>query len=42
MYFLLANGAESDQMMLFAASDLVLHCLLMSNKIEARVIWVNY
>ena len=26
---------------LFAASDLVLHCLLMSHKKDARLIWVK-
>ena len=25
----------------FAASDLVLHCFLMSHKKDARLIWVN-
>ena len=26
----------------YVASDLVLHCLPMSNKIDARLIWVNF
>ena len=35
--FLLANSEDPDQ----AASDLGLHCLLMSQKWDARLIWVN-
>ena len=38
---LLANSGEPDQMPCFVASDLVLHCLPMSNKKDARLIWVN-
>ena len=36
------NSGEPDQTLRFAASDLVLHCLLMSNKKDARFIWVKY
>ena len=32
------NSGDPDQT---AASDLVLHCLSMSHKKEARIIWVN-
>ena len=35
-----ASG-ESDQMPRFAASDLVLYSLPMSQKKDARLIWVN-
>ena len=28
-------------MLCYAASDLVWHCLLMSHKMDARLIWVN-
>ena len=35
---LFANSGEHDQN---TASDLVLHCLLMSHKNGARLIWVN-
>ena len=35
--FLFANSGESDQMLRFAASDLVLHCLPMSHKKDARL-----
>ena len=38
--FLGLLGGEPDQMPHFAASDLVLHCLLMSHKKDARLIWV--
>ena len=38
--FLLANSGEPDQTTRFAASDLVLHCLPMSHKIDAKLIWV--
>ena len=36
-----ANSGEPDQMPHSAASDLVLHCLLMSHKKDAMLIWVN-
>ena len=38
---LFANSGEPDQTPHFAAFDLVLHCLPMSHKKEARLIWVN-
>ena len=38
---LFANGGESEQTPHFAASDLVLHCLPMSHKKDAMLIWVN-
>ena len=37
---MLANSVEPDQTPLFAASDLVLNCLPMSQKKDARLIWV--
>ena len=39
--FLLANSEDPDQTPRFAASDLDLHCLAMSQKPDARLIWVN-
>ena len=36
-----ANSGEPDQTPRFAVSDLVLHCLLMSHKKDARLIWVK-
>ena len=36
-----ANSGEPDQTPHFAASDLVLHCLPMSNNKDARVTWVK-
>ena len=36
-----ANSGEPDQTPRFAASDLVLHCLPMSHKENARLKWVN-
>ena len=39
---LLANSGEPDQTSRFAASDLVFHCLPMSQKMDTRVIWVNF
>ena len=43
MHFLhlLANSVDPDQMPRFAASELGLHCLPMSQKWDARLIWVN-
>ena len=38
---LFANTGELNQTPRFAASDLVLHCLPMSHKKDARLIWVN-
>ena len=38
---LFANSEEPDQTPCFAASDLVLHCLPLSHKKDARLIWVN-
>ena len=38
---LFANSEEPDQTPRFAAADLVLHCLPMSHKMDARLIWVN-
>ena len=37
-----ANSGEPDQMLGFAASDLVLYCLTMSNKKDARLIGVKH
>ena len=39
--FCLANSGEPGQMPHSVASDLGLHCLCMSHKKEARLIWVN-
>ena len=39
--YLQANSALSDQIPHSAASDLVLHCLSMSHKIDTRLKWVN-
>ena len=36
-----SNSGEPDQTLRFVASDLVLHCLPMSYKKDARLIWVN-
>ena len=38
---MLANSGDPDQMPRSAASDLGLHCLPMSHKKDARLIWVN-
>ena len=38
---LLANSGETYQTPPFVASDLVLHCLPMSHKYNARLIWIN-
>ena len=38
---LFANSGEPDQTPHYVASDLVLHCLLMSHKKDARLIWVK-
>ena len=38
---LFTNRGEPDQTLHFAATDLVLHCLPMSHKKDARLIWVN-
>ena len=38
---LLANSGERDQTPRFVASDLVLLCLPMSHKKDARLIWVK-
>ena len=38
--FCLKNSREPDQISRFTASDLVLHCLPMSHKKDARLIWV--
>ena len=38
---LFANSGETDQTPRYAASDLVLHCLPMSHKKDARLIWVK-
>ena len=37
---MLANSREPDQTPHFAVFDLVLHCLPMSHKKDARLIWV--
>ena len=39
--FLFANSGEPDQTPHFVASDLVLHCLPMSHKKDARLLWVE-
>ena len=39
--FLLANSEDPEQTPRSAASDLGLHCLPMSQKWDARLIWVN-
>ena len=36
-----ANSREPDQTPHFEASDLVLHCLPMSHRKDARLIWVK-
>ena len=36
-----ANNGDPDQMLLSAASDLVLHCPPVSHKKDARLIWVK-
>ena len=38
---MLANSVDPDQTPRSAASDLGLHCLPMSQKRDARLIWVN-
>ena len=38
---LLVNSGDPDQMLPSAASDLSLHCLSMSHKRDARLIWVK-
>ena len=40
-YVLQANSANPDQKPRFAASDLVLHCLPMSRKMDARLLRVD-
>ena len=35
------NSGETDQTLRFAVSDLVLHCLPMSDQKDARHIWVK-
>ena len=40
--FLLANSEDPDQTPRSAASDLGLHCLPMSQKWDARLIWVKF
>ena len=40
-YILKANSAEPDQKPHSAVSDLVLHCLLTSHKMNPRLIWVK-
>ena len=35
------NSTDPDQMPGSMASDLVLHCLLMSHKMDGMLIWVN-
>ena len=37
-----ANSGEPDQTPCSAASDLVLHCLPISHRKNARLIWVKY
>ena len=37
-----ANSGEPDQRPHLAASDLVLHCLPMSHKKDARLIWIKH
>ena len=39
---MLANSGDPDQTLRSAPSDLGLHCLPMSHKKDARLIWVNY
>ena len=39
---LLANSENPDQRLHSAASDLDLHCLSMSHKKDARLIWVKF
>ena len=39
---MLANSGDPDQTPSSAPSDLGLHCLPMSHKKDARLIWVNY
>ena len=39
---MLANSEDPDQTPRSVASDLGLHCLSMSHKKDARLIWVNY
>ena len=41
MTLLYANSGEPDQTQRFAASDLVLHCLPLSYKKDARLLWVK-
>ena len=40
--FSVIKNGEPDQMPYFAVSDMVLHCLLMSHKKDARLIWVQF
>ena len=42
IHVLNANSADPDQTPRSAASDLGLHCLLMSHLWDARLKWVNY
>ena len=39
--FLLANNEDPDQTLRYAASDLGLHCVPMSQNWDARLIWVK-
>ena len=39
---MLANNEDPDQTPRPAASDLGLHCLSMSQKRDARLIWIKY
>ena len=41
-YNLSANSGDPDQTPHSVLSDLGLHCLPMSHKMDARFIWVNY
>ena len=41
-FCLYANSEDPDQTLLYAVSDLVLHCLPMSHENDAMLIWVNY
>ena len=38
----IANSGDTDQTPHFMAADLGLHCLPMSHKKDARLIWVKY
>ena len=41
LQFMLANSVDPDQTPRSVASDLGLHCLPMSQKRDAMLIWVN-